>query len=68
MVTEIKEAGRRVRFIRSSRPNMAIRPGETGIVWRVTQFGTRRVLWDDGSRSDLDPKTDDWEVLDNTTD
>ena len=61
------QVGSRVKLVSSSRSNIPIKPGDTGTVWRVTQIGTVRVLWDIGYRLDLDPKTDRWEVLVNGT-
>ena len=57
------EIGRRVRLIRTSKPGTPVRPGDTGTVWRVTQYGTWRIVWDNGGKLDLDPSTDEWEVL-----
>jgi len=59
------EIGDRVKFIRSSRENIQVSDGETGIVWRVTLIGTIRVKWDNGARFDLDPRKDEWEVISN---
>ena len=64
MATEIKEVGKRVRLVNSSRLNVPAKPGEAGLIWRVSQFGTRRGLWDNGGQSDLNAETDDLEVLD----
>lgn len=59
------EVGDRVKFVRSSRENIQLSHGETGIVWRVTPIGTVRVKWDSGARFDLDPQKDEWEVISN---
>jgi hypothetical protein len=40
-----------------------VAPGDTGTIWRVTPIGTVRVVWDNGSKFDLNPKTDQWEVI-----
>ena len=61
------QVGRRVKLVSSSRPNIPVKPEDTGVIWRVTQIGTVRVLWDNGCRLDLDPKTDQWEVPVNGT-
>jgi len=58
--------GSRLRLITSSRLDIPIKPGDTGVIWRVTQFGTVRVKWDSGINIDLDPETDHWEVLTDT--
>ena len=63
MRPENSENGKRVRLISTSKLGTPLKPGDTGTVWRVTPIGTRRVVWDNGSKSDLDPKTDQWEVL-----
>jgi len=55
--------GKRVRLINSRKTSIPVKPGDTGVIWRVTQIGTVRVTWDNGLRFDLDPKTDQWEVL-----
>jgi hypothetical protein len=62
---ENSENGKRIRLISTSKPDTPLKPGDTGTVWRITQIGTRRVVWDNGNRFDLDPKTDKWEVLTN---
>lgn len=58
-----QENGRRIRLVRTSKQNAPVNPGDTGTVWRVTPIGTVRVVWDNGSKFDLDPKTDQWEEL-----
>lgn len=63
MSPENSENGTRIRFIRTSKQTAIVKPGDIGTVWRVTPIGIRRVVWDSGSRCDLDPKTDQWEVL-----
>jgi hypothetical protein len=57
------ENGKRIRLIRVSKPNSPVAPGDTGTIWRVTPIGTVRVVWDNGSKFDLNPKTDQWEVI-----
>ena len=57
--------GDRVKFVRSSRENIEVSDGETGMVWRVTPIGIVRVKWDNGARFDLDPQKDEWEVISN---
>ena len=57
------ENGKRIKLIHVSRPESLVSPGATGTIWRVTPIGTVRVAWDNGSKSDLNPKTDQWEVL-----
>jgi hypothetical protein len=58
------QIGKRVKLISSTRENLAVRPGDVGVVWRITRIGTWRVLWDNGNRCDLNPKTERWEILD----
>jgi hypothetical protein len=60
-----QENGRRIRLVQTSKTNAPVAPGATGTVWRVTQVGTVRVVWDNGSKFDLDPRTDRWEELPN---
>jgi hypothetical protein len=57
------ENGKRIRLIRASKPNSPVAPGDTGTTWRVTPIGTVRVVWDNGSKFDLNPKTDQLEVI-----
>jgi len=57
------DVGKRVRLISTSNSKAPVKPGATGIIWHVTQFSTRRVKWDNGSKGDLDPEKDKWEVL-----
>jgi len=57
------ENGKRIRLIRASKPNSPVAPGDTGTIWRVTPIGTVRVVWDNGSKFDLNPKADQWEVI-----
>ena len=59
------DIGRRIKLIRISKPGTPLSPGDTGTIWRVTPIGTRRIVWDNGSRFDLDPENDQWEVLPN---
>lgn len=59
------EVGKRVRLISSSRSDTSMKSGDTGTIWHViTQTGIRRVKWDNGSKGDLDPTKDEWDVLD----
>lgn len=57
------ETGKRIKLVSISKPGSPVSPGDTGTVWRVTQLGTLRVVWDNGCRFDLNPSTDQWEVL-----
>ena len=59
------ENGKRIKLINTSKKDSPLKPGDTGTVWRITPIGTRRVIWDNGSKFDLDPKTDQWEVITN---
>lgn len=59
------EVGDRIKLLRSSRENIQVSNGETGIVWRVTPIGIVRVKWDNGDSYDLDPRRDEWEVISN---
>jgi hypothetical protein len=59
------DVGRRVRLIRRGTPHLSVKPGDTGTIWRVTEFGIRRIAWDNGYSLDLDPEKDEWEVLPN---
>jgi hypothetical protein len=54
----------RVRLISTSKPEAGVRPGDTGVIWRVVPSnGVLRVRWDSGVRLDLDPGEDEWEVI-----
>ncbi len=55
--------GKRIKVVEIAKPGMPVGPGEIGTVWRVTQQGRLRVVWDSGARCDLDPKVDKWEEL-----
>jgi hypothetical protein len=55
--------GRRIKAVHIAKSGAPVNPGETGTVWRVTQLGGLRVVWDSGARFDLDPKVDKWEEL-----
>jgi len=57
--------GDRVKFIESSRADIQLSGGDEGTVWRVTPIGTVRVKWDNGTRFDLDPGKDNWELISN---
>jgi hypothetical protein len=57
------ENGKRIRLVNVSRAGAPVAPGDVGTIWRVTPIGTVRVVWDNGSRFALNPKTDQWEVL-----
>jgi hypothetical protein len=59
------EVGDRIKLLRSSRENIQVSEGDTGVVWRVTPIGMVRVKWDSGARHDLDPRKDEWEVISN---
>jgi hypothetical protein len=55
----------RVRLISTSKPEVGVKPGDTGVIWRVVPSnGVLRVKWDSGARLDLDPDEDEWEVID----
>lgn len=58
-----ERTGNRIRLVSISRPDAPVSPGDMGTIWRITPIGTLRVVWDNGSRFDLNPKTDQWEVL-----
>jgi hypothetical protein len=57
------DVGKRVRLVRRATPHASVKPGDTGTIWRVTEFGIRRITWDNGCSLDLDPEKDEWEVL-----
>jgi hypothetical protein len=59
------DVGKRVRLIRCATPHASVKSGDTGTIWRVTQFGIRRIVWDNSCSLDLDPEKDEWEVLPN---
>ena len=59
------EVGDRVKFLKTAKENAPVHSGDVGKVWRVTPIGTLRVIWDNGSKFDLDPKSDQWEVMSN---
>ena len=59
------DVGDRVKLVETEREDAPVSPGDTGEVWRITPIGTVRVKWDNGSRFDLNPKTDQWEVISN---
>jgi len=56
--------GKRVRFIFSTNPEKTLESGDTGTVWHIiAPSGVLRVKWDNGSKADLDPEKDKWEIL-----
>jgi hypothetical protein len=57
------ESGRRIKAVQIAKAGAPVNPGDTGTIWRVTQQGRVRVVWDSGARCDLDPKVDKWEEL-----
>ena len=52
------EIGSVIRLLSSSRTNLPVELGDTGVVWRAKSYGRYHVFWDNGCQSDLDPKTD----------
>jgi hypothetical protein len=57
--------GQRVRLISAASPNAGAKPGDTGVIWHIVPSnGFLRVKWDSGARLDLNPRKDQWEVID----
>ena len=60
----LSDVGKRVRFISSTNPEKTLEAGDTGTVWHIiAQSGVLRVKWDNGSKANLDPGEDNWEIL-----
>jgi hypothetical protein len=57
------EVDKRIKLVSTSRSGSPLSPRDIGTVWRVTPVGTLRVVWDKGCRFDLNPGTDQWEIL-----
>lgn len=57
------DVGDRVKLAQTENEYAPVGPGDTGEVWRVTPIGIIRVKWDNGSKFDLDPESDKWEVI-----
>ena len=56
----MSEVGNRIKLVSISKSDSPVGPGDIGTVWRVTQVGTIRVVWDKGFRFDLNQDADQW--------
>lgn len=66
-MSELPEVGDRVELLRTSDPYTRLRPGDTGVVTRVSRhpstYDVVEITWDSGSALMLLRGVDEWRVL-----
>jgi hypothetical protein len=55
--------GKKVKLVSTTDPYTLLKPGETGIINYIDDYGTIHVCWENGSRLGLIPGEDKWEYV-----